>query len=224
MTRRLTVSWRAETTNHARAGRPAGLTVAVVLSVLATACSSTQYAVQPPDVSVDAPEVREIKARIGMDDCRPGTGSDPVQGGLPDMTLPCLGGGPDVKLSTLRGPMVVNAWAHWCPPCREEMPVLQEFREAHGDRVPILGLNLNDLQPVKAMQLADRSGVTYPSVADPGGEVYAQAQFAIVKRGMPAFLFIAEDGTIAGTASGGIDTVADLERLVSKYLEVDLES
>lgn len=198
--------------------------MAVALSAAVTACASTQYAVRPPDVSVDAPEVREIKARIGMDDCSQGGGAEPVEGGLPDMTLPCLGGGPDVNLSTLRGPMVINAWAHWCPPCREEMPVLQEFHQAHGDRVPILGLNLNDLQPVEAMELAQRTGATYPSVADPGGEVYAHAELAIVKRGLPAFFFIADDGTIAGTAAGEVDSLADMERLVSRYLGVDLES
>lgn len=187
-----------------------------------TACSSDGYVVPPPAVDVDAPQAREIKERIGMDDCARGVERGPVEGGLPNITLPCLGGGPRVNLSSLRGPMIINAWAHWCPPCREEMPVLQEFNDKHGDQVPILGLDLNDLQPVKAMELAEEAGVTYPSLADPGGDVFAHEEFAIAQRGMPAFIFLAGDGTIAGVAAGGIDSVSEMERLVSKHLGTPL--
>ena len=103
------------------------LVLALLLGVL-TACSGTEGVgpidVRPPDVDVDTPALREVKARIGMDDCVPGEG-EAVDGGLPDVTLPCLGGGPDVDLASLRGPMVINLWQARCEPCRREMPALE---------------------------------------------------------------------------------------------------
>ena len=63
------------------------------------------------------------------------------------MTLPCLGGGPDVELSSLRGPMVINLWQARCGPCRKEMPALEEFHQQYGDQVAVLGIDFNDVQP-----------------------------------------------------------------------------
>ncbi len=82
--------------------------LAVLLAVLLSACTSgTGIDVRPPDVQVDTPALREAKQRIGMEDCVPGDGS-PVEGGLPELTLPCLGGGEDVELSALAGHLGIN--------------------------------------------------------------------------------------------------------------------
>jgi len=66
----------------------------------------------------------------------------PVEGFLaPDFTL-MDEQGEEVTLSQLRGkPVFVNFWASWCPPCREEMPFIQEAYEQYGDRVVFLGVN-----------------------------------------------------------------------------------
>ena len=82
-------------------------------------------------IDVDTPDLRQAKKEAGVEPCRPGTGASD----LPAVTLPCFGGGPDVDLSTLEGPLVVNLWAVWCGPCRKEMPVLEEFHQQYGDRV-----------------------------------------------------------------------------------------
>ena len=178
-------------------------------------------AVRPPDVQVDTPELRAVKDRIGMLDCEPGTG-EPVAGGLPDVTLPCLGGGPDVDLASLRGPAVINLWQARCEPCRLEMPALEEFHQQYGDEVAVIGIDFNDVQPAAALALAEETGVTYPSIADPGGDLMTEDAFAIGRRGLPAFLFIAEDGTVAGTSSGGVDSVAEVTELVQEHLGITL--
>ena len=199
--------------------------VLLVLTLLLAGCTSAQRPdVLPgrPDVDVDTAELREVKERIGMVDCAPGPADAPVEGGLPQVTLPCLGGGTEVDLASLRGPLVLNFWASWCPPCRQEMPALEAFSERYGDRVPILGMNVNDIHPDRALAMAEETGVTYPSLADPGGDVFAHRVFAIAQRGFPAFVFVAEDGTVAGVASGGVDSVAEIESLVDEHLGVRL--
>ena len=196
--------------------------LAVSLTVLA-ACTSTgrQIDVRPPDVDVDTPALREAKARIGMQDCEPGTG-DPVEDGLPALTLPCLGGGPDVELSSLRGPMVINLWQAFCEPCREEMPALEAFHQQYADRVAVVGVDFIDVHPEGALALAEETGATYPSIADPGGELMAEDTFAIGRRGLPAFVFVDADGAVVGQHSGGVDSVAEVEQLVDTYLGIDL--
>ena len=177
--------------------------------------------VRPPDVEVDTPALREVKARIGMDDCAPGAG-DAVDGGLPEVTLPCLGGGPDVELSSLRGPMVINLWQAGCVPCRKEMPALESFHQQHGDRVQVLGIDFNDVHPGRALELAGETGATYPSIADPGGDLMTEDAFALARRGIPVFLFLDADGTVVGQASGGVDSAAEVEDLVAEHLGLSL--
>ena len=198
--------------------------LAALLLVLALgACSSDGgIVVRPPDVQVDTPELRAAKDRIGMLDCQPGSGQ-PVDGGLPDVTLPCLAGGPDVDLASLRGPMMINLWQARCEPCKREMPALEEFHQEYGEQVAVIGIDFNDVQPAAAMALAEETGITYPSIADPGGELMTQEAFAIARRGLPAFLFVDADGTVAGTSSGGVDSVAEVKDLVSEHLGISLD-
>lgn len=197
--------------------------LAVLLAATLTACAADGGGidVRPPDVEVDTPALREVKARIGMDDCTPGDG-DAVDGGLPAVTLPCLGGGPDVALSSLRGPMMINFWASSCGPCEKEMPALEAFHEQHADQVAVLGVDFNDVHPDRALALAERTGATYPSVADPGGELMEEESFAVVRRGLPAFVFIDETGAVVGQSSGGVDSLADVEALVAEQLGIRL--
>lgn len=196
--------------------------LAALLAAWLTACSSGGgIDVRPPDVEVDTPALREVKARIGMEDCAPGPGAK-VAGGLPSVTLPCLGGGPDVDLSSLRGPMVINLWQANCGPCRQEMPALEAFHRKYGDRVRVLGVDFNDVHPGGALALAEETGATYPSVADPGGDLMGEEAFAIARRGLPAFVFVDEDGAVVGQDSGGVHSVAEVKALVAEQLGITL--
>ncbi|HEY0642209.1 MAG TPA: TlpA disulfide reductase family protein [Nocardioides sp.] len=196
--------------------------VAALSAVLLSSCSSgTGIDVRPPDVQVDTPALREAKQRIGMEDCVPGDGA-PVDGGLPELTLPCLGGGQDVELSALRGPLVINLWQAFCEPCRKEMPALEAFHQKYADRVAVLGIDFNDVNPAGALRLAEDTKATYPSIADPGGELMAEDTFAVARRGLPAFVFVDEHGKVVGQASGGVHSVAEVKDLVAEHFGIDL--
>jgi thiol-disulfide isomerase/thioredoxin len=196
--------------------------VAALSAVLLSSCTSgTGIDVRPPDVQVDTPALREAKQRIGMEDCVPGEG-DPVEGGLPELTLPCLGGGQDVELSALRGPLVINLWQAFCEPCRKEMPALEAFHQKYADQVAVLGIDFNDVNPAGALRLAEDTKATYPSIADPGGELMAEDTFAVARRGLPAFVFVDETGKVVGQASGGVHSVAEVKDLVAEHFGIDL--
>ena len=139
-----------------------------------------------------------------------------VEGGLPEITLPCLGGGEDVTLSSLRGPLVVNLWASWCGPCREELPYYQRLHEQGKGQVDVLGINYQDVMPGQALALAKETGVTYPSVADPGGEV--RAPFRV--RGLPGLLLVDEDGKVVYREFVVIESYDQLADLVQEHLGV----
>ena len=171
----------------------------------------------PSRVEVDTPELRDLKADIGMEDCAPGPGG----GALPAVTLQCLGGGTSVDLASLKGPMVLSLWQAGCAPCRKEMPALQAFDDHHADRVPVLGVDFADPHPGSALEEAGQRGVTYPSLADPGGDLMDTDEFAKII-GMPMMYFIDADGRIAYVRPGGVDSEEDIVELVREHLGVRL--
>lgn len=170
-------------------------------------------------IDVDTPALRAAKNDAGIEPCRPGTG-DAVEGGLPDLTLACFGGGRSVDLSTLRGPLIINAWASWCTPCRKELPILQEFHERYGDQVGVLGIDFQDAQTESAMQLATRSGVTYPLVADPQGELATAEPFRL--RGLPTTAFVDAQGRVVRVRAVEYKSLEQLVDDVREQLGVDL--
>jgi len=169
------------------------------------------------DVDVDTAELRQIKDEARIEPCAEGPGG----GELPDLTLPCLGGGPSVDLSTLRGPLVINTWASSCGPCVKEMPALQEFYKEYGDRVPVLGIDFLDTQPGAALALAKETGATYPSLADPDGDLLEQKDLRLAAAN-PQFLLLNAQGALVHQQAGGLESVDEVVAMVNEHLGVEL--
>jgi cytochrome c biogenesis protein CcmG, thiol:disulfide interchange protein DsbE len=122
-------------------------------------------------------------------------------------------------LDALRGRVVVvNFWASWCVPCREEMPALEEvsrdYAEA-GKPVTVIGVDASDVRSAAA-EFLDEVGVTYPTVYDQQGLRGGVAASWTVT-GLPQTWFVARDGSRAGRIAGRL-TVDDLRSRVDDLL------
>jgi thiol-disulfide isomerase/thioredoxin len=171
-----------------------------------------------PKIDEDTPLLRTLKAHAGIETCTPGT----AQSQLPHVTLACLGGGPSVDLASLKGPMLLSFWYAGCGPCKKEMPALEAFDKAHGNQVPVIGVDLLDLYPASAIAMMHRHGATYPSLADPGGDLQDTETFAKVSGGLPRLYFVDAQGRVTYEHAGGVDSEAELADLVRQHLGVDL--
>ena len=140
---------------------------------------------------------------------------------LPGVTLAGFGGADDVDLGEFAGPAVISVWASWCGPCRKEMPILEEFNAAYGDRVAMLGIDFQDKQVEKAQALVERTGVTYPLVSDELGDINGQGAFPLL-RGLPYVAFVDEDGTVTHVEAVVIDSTDQLVDMVDEHLGVQL--
>ena len=106
-------------------------------------------------------------------------------------------GGTELKLSDLRGkPLVLNFWAGLCPPCRLEMPDLQEFYDEYGDRVNLFGLDVGPFTGLGSnragKELLVELGISYPAGTTQDGSVVREYEIL----GMPTTVFITGDGKI----------------------------
>lgn len=196
-----------------------GAALAVVLLLVLAACGAPHItAPQEKPFPVDTPELVALKQAAGIDACP--TGQVPRgTGGLPKVTLDCLGGGLPVDLSTLHGPLMINVWSSGCEPCREEMPVLGEFHRKYGAQVPILGIDFEDSYPGVALTLAKRRKATYPQVVDFYGHIQGTKTLHIP--GQPVFFFLKPDGSVSRVA-GGLTSLGEVVAMVNEQLGLHL--
>ena len=136
---------------------------------------------------------------------------------LPATVFECFGGG-TLDLSRAPGvPTVVSLWASWCPPCREELPLVQQLADAGGDQLGVLGVVSLERAAAGASFAAD-AGVTFPSAYDGEGEVMASLGF----NNLPYTLFLAADGSISFVQVGPVHSVEEFQQLVADHLGVQL--
>jgi thiol-disulfide isomerase/thioredoxin len=147
------------------------------------------------------------------------------------VSVPLLRGAPDGRVGTLVGQAApafdavdldgrewsladagdritwVNFWATSCEPCRTEMPAMQRISEEYGDDLRILGVNWGEA-PAAVADFAERYGVTYPILLDPGLDNYYEWAGS---DGLPRHYFVGEWGTVLREVIGPLDPARMVE-------------
>jgi cytochrome c biogenesis protein CcmG, thiol:disulfide interchange protein DsbE len=117
------------------------------------------------------------------------------------------------RIASLRGyPIVVNAWASWCGPCRFEFPTLQKLSARYGKRVAFLGIDSED-DDEAAKTFLEEEPVPYPSYSDPDKEI-AESLGAV---GFPDTAFYDRSGELVYLKQGPYVENSELEEDVRRY-------
>jgi cytochrome c biogenesis protein CcmG/thiol:disulfide interchange protein DsbE len=123
-----------------------------------------------------------------------------ASGPAPDFTLATFDGG-SVTLSELRGQVVIiNFWASWCPPCREEAAYLEDtWRKYQEQGVVFIGVDYVDTD-AEALAYIAEFDITYPNGPDLGTRISQDYRI----RGVPETFYVGKDGTLRGVKIGPV--------------------
>jgi len=118
-----------------------------------------------------------------------------------------------VSLSDLRGKLVlINFWASWCGPCRQEMPYIQQiYNEWQAKGMVLLAINIGE-SPSQVEEFMQSQGLSFPVLLDTEGKV--AGQYGI--RAIPTSFFIDRDGIIQDMKVGAFQSTAEIESSLSK--------
>ena len=142
-------------------------------------------------------------------------GSLSVGEAAPDKELAVLEGSGTGSSADHRGRWVlVNFWASWCEPCRDEAPALERFQQRHGGRdFTVLGINLDDGTD-DARAFVEEFGLTYPQLRDGDGD---ERRKAYAMTGFPESFLVDPQGNLALIRRGPVDE-AYLDRYVAPMI------
>lgn len=179
-------------------GRPArrrgsAVGAALVGLVLLAGCGGTAYVDSSgPGETTEAP--------------RGWTSVEPVALPLPT-DRPLAGGGAPAP-GVLEGPTVVNVWASWCEPCRDELPLLQ--RVSRSGRLTVVGVS-RDVRAAPAEDILAELGVRFPNWRDPRAALPVALDGRIPINAIPSSVLVV-DGEVRATHIGEFDSAREVTR------------
>jgi thiol-disulfide isomerase/thioredoxin len=124
----------------------------------------------------------------------------------------------DARLAELEDagiPVVVNKWASWCGPCRDEFPYFQTQAIERGDEVAFIGLLSND-GPETGESFLEQLPLPYPSYLDSDQDIAFDRE---IQRGFPTTLFIDSEGTVTYTKAGPYTSEEQLAADIENYAQ-----
>ncbi|MBA8827377.1 thiol-disulfide isomerase/thioredoxin [Saccharopolyspora lacisalsi] len=174
--------------------------VVVVLAVLAAVAlwprdpGRETEAAPPASAGVDRTDparLAELRDRTRLAPCPSAATAGPEK--LSGARGTCMADGApvDVAAATAGKPTLINVWATWCPPCRKELPVLQEYSRQPG-AVRVLGVQVQSDQAA-GLELLDSLGVRFPSVHDSDRSISGALNVPTV---LPASYLVTASGAV----------------------------
>jgi cytochrome c biogenesis protein CcmG/thiol:disulfide interchange protein DsbE len=135
-----------------------------------------------------------------------------ADGLAPDFTFTTFEG-ETISLADLQGKgVVLNFWARWCDPCRDEAALLESaWRREQGNGIVFIGLDYLDQEP-SAKAYLEEYGISYPN----GPDLQSGAARRYGIKGVPETYFIAPDGKIVQTVIGPITSPAQLDTFLAR--------
>ncbi|GAA2988324.1 TlpA family protein disulfide reductase [Actinokineospora diospyrosa] len=160
--------------------------VAVILVVAATVALWPRGS--DPAPARPGPDLTAERTAAALKPCPTGSGAP----GLAEASAECLSDGTRVTAGNVFGgrPVLVNVWATWCMPCRDELPLLAEYAAGPG-AVEVIGVAVQSSDK-DALELLAALGVRFPNLLDRDGQVQRGLR---VPDALPASYLVAADGT-----------------------------
>ena len=142
--------------------------------------------------------------------------AEPVQSKALDFSLPDMQGKMH-NLSDWRNQLVVlNFWATWCPPCREEIPEFIQLQKRYGKHgVQVIGVALDNLEDVKEFYKTE--GMNYPVLIGEQDAFNIMAEFGETTGSLPYTVVLSTDGKIVARKLGALD-LPRMEALIKPHL------
>jgi thiol-disulfide isomerase/thioredoxin len=144
----------------------------------------------------------------------PSSPGRPAGGALENLALPCFPDGGGVRLAGLGHPAVINLWASWCAPCRDELPQVEGYYRKAGGSVFVIGV-IVDTARQAAQDIVTDLGLTFPMLYDREKKLLP----AVGVTTLPATIFLDAGGRVAYVQKKPVDA-ASIRQLGERYLGV----
>ena len=120
------------------------------------------------------------------------SGATRIDKPAPTISMPLYGGGSMTAADYADKPVVLNFWASWCGPCRQEAPIFERLSREYGERgVLFIGVNIQDAESDAEAYLREYD-ITYPNGRDDNGGI--SIDYGVI--GIPVTFFIDRDGVV----------------------------
>lgn len=173
------------------------------------------------DLDVPDETLARARADAALAPCPDLGATDTAGAALAGVAAECLGSGDVIELApaTVGRPLVVNMWATWCQPCRDELPYLDEFADRAGDRVDVLAVHAKEGgdNPYLLLRFLAEVGVHLPTVLDRDATIAAALQ---APRVFPSTILVRADGTVAKILPQVFESADEIADAVDEHLGV----